>query len=1807
MVGGGGQAVGVAGTAAQGAVGIGYQNTVVGQGSVALGSTSSALAAGAVALGDTAVANNARDVALGSGSVTATAVATSSTTIDGVTYNFAGTTPTSTVSVGNLGTERTITNVAAGRISGSSTDAINGSQLFATNQSIENLSNVVEAGATHYYSVNDNGVQGGNYANDGATGLNALAAGVNATAAGDGGVAIGFGATAANAGGVALGSGSATAAAVATSSTTIDGVTYNFAGTTPNSTVSVGNLGSERTITNVAAGRISGSSTDAINGSQLFATNQAIEAVATTANAGWNISDGTNTGNIAPDETLTVTAGSNATVNYNDGTGTLTVGVVADPSFNSVTVGDTVINDGSISFISGGPSITNIGIDAGNTTITNVAPAVNGGDAVNLDQVTNLVDGVATHYYSVNDNGVQGGNYANDGATGLNALAAGVNATAAGDGGVAIGFGATAANAGGVALGSGSAGVAIGFGATAANAGGVALGSGSATAAAVATSSTTIDGVTYNFAGTTPNSTVSVGNLGSERTITNVAAGRISGSSTDAINGSQLFATNQSIENLSNEVEAGATHYYSVNDNGVQGGNYANDGATGLNALAAGVNATAAGDGGVAIGFGATAANAGGVALGSGSAGVNATAAGDGGVAIGFGATAANAGGVALGSGSATAAAVATSSTTIDGVTYNFAGTTPTSTVSVGTVGGERTITNVAAGRISGSSTDAINGSQLFATNQSIENLSNEVEAGATHYYSVNDNGVQGGNYANDGATGTNALAAGVNASASGNLSVAVGFNSSAADQGAVAVGVNSDAAAGWTTAVGDTATASGQFATAVGNNAQAGDQFSSAFGTNANASGRAATAIGPNAGASGVSAVAVGDTSQASGASSAAFGGGANASALGALALGPASAASGRSAVALGDSSAASGQYASALGAGSIASAPQGVALGSFSVANTAAGAAGYDPVTGLPSTDTSSTWVSRLGAVSVGSSGQTRQITNVAAGSTDTDAVNVAQLRALSQEVTAGQTHYYSVNDGGVQGGNYANDGATGLNSLAAGVNATAGGAGSVAIGSGATAADANSVALGAGSATTAAVGTANTTIDGVTYNFAGTTPTGTVSVGSLGAERTITNVAAGRISGSSTDAINGSQLFATNQSIENLSNVVEAGATHYYSVNDGGVQGGNYANDGATGLNSLAAGVNAAAGGAGSVAIGFGATAADANSVALGSNASTAVAVGTSSVVIAGTSYNFAGTTPIGTVSVGSLGAERTITNVAAGRISGSSTDAINGSQLFATNQSIENLSNEVDAGATHYYSVNDGGVQGGNHANDGATGLNALAAGVNAAAGGDGAVAIGFNATATDANSVALGSNASTAAAVGTAGVVIGGTSYSFAGTAPVGTVSVGSLGAERTITNVAAGRISGTSTDAINGSQLYATNQAIANLSNVVNASTAHYYSVNDGGTHGGNYNNDGASGVNSVAAGVNASASGQGGVAVGVNSNAAGTGSVAVGSGSQSTVAGGVALGANSVSNTAAGVAGYVPPGATAGQTAAIAATTSTAGAVSVGDASNGLYRQITGVAAGTAPSDAVNVAQLQAVQNHVNATATHYYSVNDGGVQGGNYANNGATGNNAMAGGVNSSASGNNSVAIGANTSATANNSAALGAGSTATHVNSVAVGNGSATTVGAQSNYNAAYVGNSTSTGEMNIGGRTITGVAPGIAGTDAVNVNQLSSGVNYAINQANQYTDARLAQLDNDVWTMERGYRGATSSAMAMAGLPQAYLPGKSMLAVGFGGYQGEYGMALGLSGITDNGRFVYKAQASGNTTRDWGFSVGAGIQW
>jgi hypothetical protein len=191
----------------QSSIAFGSGTIAAGIDAVALGTSSTATGLGAIALGSLSWAGNAGDVALGSNSVTAAAVATAGTTIAGTAYSFAGVAPTSTVSVGDVGSERTITNVAAGRLSSTSTDAVNGSQLYATNQAITNVNSQL----THYVSVNDGGVQQANYNNSGATGSGSIAIGIGATADNLGNpatpaLAIGFNATASGTG-IALGNG----------------------------------------------------------------------------------------------------------------------------------------------------------------------------------------------------------------------------------------------------------------------------------------------------------------------------------------------------------------------------------------------------------------------------------------------------------------------------------------------------------------------------------------------------------------------------------------------------------------------------------------------------------------------------------------------------------------------------------------------------------------------------------------------------------------------------------------------------------------------------------------------------------------------------------------------------------------------------------------------------------------------------------------------------------------------------------------------------------------------------------------------------------------------------------------------------------------------------------------------------------------------------------------------------------------------------------------------------------------------------------------------------------------------------------------------------------------------------------------------------------------------------------------------------------------------------------------------------------------------------------------------------------------
>ena len=236
-----------------------------------------------------------------------------------------------------------------------------------------------------------------------------------------------------------------------------------------------------------------------------------------------------------------------------------------------------------------------------------------------------------------------------------------------------------------------------------------------------------------------------------------------------------------------------------------------------------------------------------------------------------------------------------------------------------------------------------------------------ELEQAGRHFLSIGTTVAENtlANYYNDGATGTNSMAFGVGTKSSGNFAVSMGINSTASGLGALAVGYNSAASGTESVAVGTQNNASGNYSVALGVGANAGtantDSSSTANGA----------------------AVAVGFTASATRTGSSAYGYNAQATA----------------------------DEGTALGVASLASVEGGVALGAHSVANTAEGVKGYLAET----TDTSPTWVSTGGAVSLG--GKTtdeegnaitvsRQITNLAAGSEDTDAVNVAQLRSLERE---------------------------------------------------------------------------------------------------------------------------------------------------------------------------------------------------------------------------------------------------------------------------------------------------------------------------------------------------------------------------------------------------------------------------------------------------------------------------------------------------------------------------------------------------------------------------------------------------------------------------------------------------------------------------------------------------------------------------------------------------------------------------------------------------------------------------------------
>jgi autotransporter adhesin len=771
---------------------------------------------------------------------------------------------------------------------------------------------------------------------------------------------------------------------------------------------------------------------------------------------------------------------------------------------------------------------------------------------------------------------------------------------------------------------------------------------------------------------------------------------------------------------------------------------------------------------------------------------------------------------------------------------------------------------------------------------------------------------------------------------------------------------------------------------------------------------------------------------------------------------------------------------------------------------------------------------------------------------------------------------THYYSTNDGGTQQANYNNNGATAANSMAAGVGASATAVKASAVGYNTKAIITDSVALGSGSVSDRSLAPASGTIGGtiIPYNTTDHSLLGAVSVGSSTTYRQITNVADGT---QPSDAVTVRQLtgalssFATTTTKYFHANSTQpdslAVGTNAIAVGPNAVTDGNEGvamGDGATvqqnapggvaigehattnlqdsvalGTNATASGIQAVSIGAGSntanptdVALGAGASAsAQAGDVALGANSVTATVVATPNTSLNGVTYSFAGTNPQSTVSVGGVGTERTITNVAAGRISGSSTDAINGSQLYATNQAVialgtttNNLGNSVASllGGNSTYDPTTGAMvtslsYGGNTYNSVQTVLNQIGSAVNGSgikyfhanstladsqpvgtnsvaigpvstAGATDAVSIGNGATASaNAGDVALGAGSTTSAVQDTSSVTVGGKTYAVAGANPSSTVSVGSAGNERTITNVAAGQVTATSTDAINGSELYATNQQVnANTTAIANLSTTVT-----------NINNGGSKYFSSDPGGNPASATGSNAVAAGPSSTASGDGSVAVGNGASSSGDNSVALGAGSTDGGRSNV-------------------------VSVGSVTE--QRQITNVAAGTASTDAVNVAQLQSVQ----AGSVQYDKNADGTV------------------------------------------------------------------------NYSSVTVGQAGAPAQIH-------NVATGTASTDAANVGQLNQGVQAAENWAQNYTDQKFAAINHDLNAISTRANAGIAAGIAMSSLGQAYQPNLSTFGVGVGTYHGEAGMAVGLSTITESGRYIFKLAASSNTRGDVGVGGSVNVVW
>ena len=1836
-----------------------------------------------------------------------------------------------------------ITGLAAGNVASGSSDAVNGDQLFQYTRYFQANSPSAEA-ASSARATGSSSVASGPYSM--ALGSNSSAYGAKTVALGTNSVALGAGSVASRSDSVSVGYLSAdgnsqytrqitnvTAGAAGTDAVNVDQLNAAIAnvsggggGAVPANVVTYDNstsnlitlkgAGSTK-ITNLKAGDASSLySTDAVNGAQLYQTNQDVANVASNVvNVAGNLANVTNVVNNIVNNGI---AGNPLVVTYDSSArDTVTLGGTAHTS----TVKLTNVSPGDISS-------------------ANSTDAVNGGQLYTTNQNLNaLANNVSEAVINVYNHGVKyfhtNSTLADSSVIGTESVAIGGMAIASANNSVALGSNSVADRANTVSVGSSTAQrQIINVAAGTQNTDAVNLGQMNSAIAAVAGGGSP-DAVIYDSSThdkLTLGGTLATAAVG----LTNVAAGQVTSGSKDAVNGSQLFNTASSVAKaLGGGSSVSSTGAVTAPTYTVQGSTYNDVGSalSGVDTAISGLSNDVANSSkyikvvsaaSSAIATGSESVAIGGAAYSSGTSSV----------AIGSGARSQFASSVALGANSRVTAA---------------------NTISVGDVGSERRIMNVANGT---ANTDAVTLAQLNALKASLTPLQAPVLRSAllgapvpvTSYIAVSSNVTAGTTTSTDNSQ--DAMAIGPTATALGQGSLAVGAGSGTALAGSTAVGTGAAALALDTTVIG--------------------------AGANTSNAATNAVAIGYNAAAQGANALSLGSTSMANASNAVAIGGNAVVTVAGtnSMALGANATASQANSVALGANATASATNAVALGSGSIADRANTVSVGTAAaprqVVNVAAGTQGTDAVnitqlTGVtnmigagagvnadgtikkPSFTIGGQTYSDVGsaitaAVSGGSANAVQYdssahskvtlgglvgtpapvtLSNVANGVASNDAVNVVQLQAMggtfnsSGVATNAFVAYDDTTKGKVTFGgsgatkavtltNVANGVATSdavnvaqlqamggtFNSSGVATNAfvayddttkskvTLGGAGTT------RAVTLTNVANGV--ATSDAVNVAQLQAMGGTFNSSGVvtnafvayddTTKGSITLkGASGT--TITNVKAGALTAASTDAVNGAQLYQTNANVANVAgnltnvtntvnNIVNGGGIKYFHTNS------TLADSSATGTDAVAIGGAASASATNSVALGSNSVASRANAVSVGAVGSERqiinVANGTngtdavnvqqlqamggiinSSGVVTNAFVAYDDTTK-GKVTFGGSGATKavTLTNVANGV---ATSDAVNVAQLQAMGGSF-NSSGVATNAFVAYDDTTKGKVTFGgsgatkavtltNVANGVATSDAVNVAQLQAMGGSFNSSGVATNAFVayddTTKSKVTLGGAGTTRAvtltnvangvatsdAVNVAQLQAMGGSFNSSGVATNAFVAYddttknsitlkGASGSSK-ITGLKAGALSATSLDAVNGSQLYGTATSVANaLGGGSTVSPTGAISAPSYQLSGGTYSDVGSalagldgqvSSINNtiadttkyikvVSAASAAIASGGEAVAIGGGAYASGLNAVSIGSGARSQFANSVALGSNS--------------------------RVTAANTISVGDV--GSERRIMNVANGTANTDAVTLAQLNALKASLTplqapvlrsallgaaVPVTNYIAVSTF-VTPGLPATSTDNTENAMAIGPGAMAQGAGSVVVGAGSGSFRAGSTAVGSYAVASALNATVIGDGATTNNSADNAVAIGYLSAAQGTNSLALGSNSVTNAANSVtlgsnanvsttgtnsmalgAGSSASAINAVAIGYNSVADRANAVSVGSSSQQNQiinvaagtqNTDAVNLGQMNAAIASVAGGGSPNAVVYDTSAhTSVTLGGAAGAAGAPVKLANVAD----------------------------